>query len=264
MAYGNQLFGASLVKKQTIMKKILALLLIVAALSGFRQSNTRHITGHVFAKDDGLPIPGVSVRIKGTNTGVQTNTKGVYAIDVPDSHDILIYSFIGYTSQEVKIKDKDVIDVCLNPSSTTLNEVVVTERMTYKSQPGQLGYATATVGNAPGTRADKSLKGKASGLQVTSAPNYIPPSSSGDESYKGIAENVFNDARSNPLSTFSVDVDAASYSNVRRFINNGEMPPANAVRIEEMINYFKYDLKGPTNGEPVAIHTELSSAPWNA
>ena len=85
----------------------------------------------------------------------------------------------------------------------------------------------------------------------------------GDESYKGITENVFNDVRSNPLSTFSVDVDAASYSNVRRFINGGQLPPADAVRIEEMINYFSYNLPGPVNGEPVAIHTELSSAPWN-
>jgi Ca-activated chloride channel family protein len=58
-------------------------------------------------------------------------------------------------------------------------------------------------------------------------------------------------------------VDAASYSNIRRFINNGQLPPADAVRIEEMINYFKYDLTGPSNNEPVAIHTELSSAPWN-
>ena len=250
------------------MKKLLVFLLIITGLSGFSQSNTRHITGHIFAKDDGLPIPGVSVRVKGTNTGVQTNTKGAYAIDVPDSHDILICSFIGYTSQEVKLKDKDVVDVYLNPSSMTLGEVVVTEPLVYKSQPSQLGYATATIGNAPGTRADKNLQGKASGLQVTSAPgyaaNYTPPSPSGDESYKGITENVFSDAKSIPLSTFSVDVDAASYSNIRRFINNGEMPPANAVRIEEMINYFKYDLKGPTNGEPVAIHSELSSAPWNA
>jgi Ca-activated chloride channel family protein len=58
-------------------------------------------------------------------------------------------------------------------------------------------------------------------------------------------------------------VDAASYSNFRRFINSGQLPPPDAVRIEEMINYFKYDLAGPTDGGPVAIHTELSNAPWN-
>jgi Ca-activated chloride channel family protein len=65
------------------------------------------------------------------------------------------------------------------------------------------------------------------------------------------------------LSTFSVDVDAASYSNIRRYINNGQLPPKYAVRIEEMINYFDYNLPAPVDNEPVAIHTELSAAPWN-
>ncbi|HZY36171.1 MAG TPA: von Willebrand factor type A domain-containing protein [Mucilaginibacter sp.] len=252
------------------MKKIFVFLLIVAGLSGFRQSDPRHITGHVFAKDDGLPVPGVSVRIKGNNSSVQTDTNGAYSINVPNASDILVYSAIGYTAQEIKIKDRNVIDVYLEASTTTLNEVVVTQPMNIQTQSAQLGYATATVDNKNLTeiRADKALRGKVSGVRVTSAngasANYIPPAASGDESYKGISENGFETTKSSPLSTFSVDVDAASYSNVRRFINNGELPPADAVRIEEMINYFKYDLKGPANNDPVAIHTELSSAPWNA
>jgi len=85
----------------------------------------------------------------------------------------------------------------------------------------------------------------------------------GNESYDKIIENKFENPLNTPLSTFAVDVDAASYSNVRRYINGGQLPPKNAVRIEEMVNYFKYDLPAPTNGEPVAIHTELSVAPWN-
>jgi Ca-activated chloride channel family protein len=84
-----------------------------------------------------------------------------------------------------------------------------------------------------------------------------------DESYNRIIENQFIDPKSTPLSTFAVDVDAASYANVRRFINSGQLPPKNAVRIEEMINYFKYNLPEPTSGEPVAIQTELAAAPWN-
>ncbi|HEY4196477.1 MAG TPA: von Willebrand factor type A domain-containing protein, partial [Mucilaginibacter sp.] len=100
--------------------------------------------------------------------------------------------------------------------------------------------------------------------------SYVPSprynnntASAEDESYKRNEENRFLNAKDNPLSTFSIDVDAASYSNVRRFINSGQLPPTDAVRVEEMINYFKYDLTGPANNEPVAIHTELSSAPWN-
>ncbi len=66
-----------------------------------------------------------------------------------------------------------------------------------------------------------------------------------------------------PLSTFSIDVDAASYSNVRRFLENGQRPPADAVRIEEMINYFEYDYKDPVDEVPFAIVTEVAEAPWN-
>jgi Ca-activated chloride channel family protein len=65
------------------------------------------------------------------------------------------------------------------------------------------------------------------------------------EEYDAIQENIFHDALRNPLSTFSIDVDAASYSNMRRFINNGQRPPKDAVRIEEMVNYFKYEYPQP-------------------
>jgi Ca-activated chloride channel homolog len=83
------------------------------------------------------------------------------------------------------------------------------------------------------------------------------------EEYDAIDENIFHDAIKNPLSTFSIDVDAASYSNIRRFINNGAMPPKDAVRIEEMVNYFDYDYSQPKDEHPFAVHTEISTAPWN-
>ncbi|HBI89057.1 MAG TPA: hypothetical protein DDY75_14520, partial [Sphingobacterium sp.] len=73
----------------------------------------------------------------------------------------------------------------------------------------------------------------------------------------------FINSRKEPLSTLAADVDAASYSNVRRFINSGTLPEKDAVRVEEMINYFQYQVAGPKNGEPVNIVTELTKAPWN-
>lgn len=84
------------------------------------------------------------------------------------------------------------------------------------------------------------------------------------EAYNTIHENIFLDALKNPLSTFSIDVDAASYSNIRRFINNGQRPPKDAVRIEEMVNYFDYEYKQPEDEHPFAVHAEISAAPWNA
>jgi len=84
------------------------------------------------------------------------------------------------------------------------------------------------------------------------------------EGYARIEENSFLSARQEPLSTFAADVDRASYSNVRRFLESGNMPPAGAVRIEELVNYFDYNYPEPTGEHPVAIHTELADCPWNA
>lgn len=84
------------------------------------------------------------------------------------------------------------------------------------------------------------------------------------EEYDHIEENPFRSVRENPLSTFAIDVDAASYSNVRRFLRERRMPPRDAVRIEELVNYFDYDYPDPTGEHPFSITTEVSEAPWNA
>lgn len=82
------------------------------------------------------------------------------------------------------------------------------------------------------------------------------------EEYDIIRENQFMDAQQNPLSTFSIDVDNASYSNIRRYLDY-ELPPVDAVRIEEMINYFSYDYPQPTDRHPFSLTTEVATAPWN-
>ncbi len=94
------------------------------------------------------------------------------------------------------------------------------------------------------------------------APPYgRPPSNT--EAYDRIDENPFRRVAVNPLSTFSIDVDTASYSNVRRFLNAGTLPPADAVRIEELINYFRFDYAPPKKDAPFAVTTEITACPWN-
>lgn len=83
------------------------------------------------------------------------------------------------------------------------------------------------------------------------------------ESYDEWKENKFELTKAEPLSTFSIDVDNAAYSNIRRMINNGQQIDKNAVRIEEMINYFKYNYPQPKNGQPFSINTEYNDSPWN-
>ena len=84
-----------------------------------------------------------------------------------------------------------------------------------------------------------------------------------DEKYKVLFENQFKSVSYDPLSTFSIDVDRASYSNVRRMINNGQDIPVDAIKIEEMVNYFDYDYVTPQDDKPFAVHTELAKTPWN-
>ncbi len=83
------------------------------------------------------------------------------------------------------------------------------------------------------------------------------------EAYARIDDNPFHRVATAPLSTFSVDVDTASYANLRRFLREGSLPPKDAVRIEEMINYFTYDYPQPQKGEPFSITTEVTASPWN-
>ncbi|ANV91751.1 vWA domain-containing protein [Picosynechococcus sp. PCC 8807] len=90
-------------------------------------------------------------------------------------------------------------------------------------------------------------------------PQEVPDLS--QEDYNLIRDNPFQLVRTEPLSTFALDVDSGAYSNVRRFLDDGQLPPVDAVRLEEMINYFTYDYPAPDD-QPFAINTELSQAPW--
>ncbi|PPU66764.1 hypothetical protein XcodCFBP4690_01085 [Xanthomonas codiaei] len=83
------------------------------------------------------------------------------------------------------------------------------------------------------------------------------------ETYQTLSDNPIVQAADNPVSTFSIDVDTGSYSNVRRYLTSGSLPPVDAVRVEEMINYFRYDDPAPRDGQPFAVRTELAPAPWN-
>ncbi|WP_295794640.1 von Willebrand factor type A domain-containing protein [Mucilaginibacter sp.] len=240
------------------MKKLLLIILIFAGLTGFKHGNTRTITGTVYSKDDGFALPGVSVSVPGTSIGTVTNDQGEFTIKVPDGTKNLAFAFVGYNRKTVKLGKTDTLTVYLETNAKQLNEVVVVGYGSVQDQDYS-GYIAA-----PAHSEKQTISRPFSQIQDKSYKTVVTKRDDDDESYAGITENAFTTVKNAPLSTFSVDVDAASYSNVRRFINQGQMPPADAVRIEEMINYFHYNLPAPTDGGPVAIHTELSSAPWNA
>ncbi|MET4140960.1 von Willebrand factor type A domain-containing protein [Pedobacter sp. UYP1] len=225
------------------MKTKLYLTMLFLSLAGFRNSEAKTISGTVYDHDDRKPIPGVSISIEGTHLHFNADANGHYSVVVADNQKVLIFSFIGYNNQRVKIGSSNQIDVWLMASRQMLKEIVVTGYAIQRKQSMTSSFTTLN----PKTSA--------------AWGNYGANTDS--ESYKKNPENKFIDPKTSPLSTFAADVDAASYSNFRRFINGGQLPPKDAVKIEEMINYFQYDLAGPKNKVPVAIHTELSCAPWS-
>ena len=95
-------------------------------------------------------------------------------------------------------------------------------------------------------------------------PGYAmdPGTPHNTEDYAAIQENRFHRPGDEPLSTFSIDVDAAAYSNMRRFLKNGQQPPVDAIRVEELVNYFNYDYPQPKDEHPFHIETELAECPW--
>jgi Ca-activated chloride channel homolog len=241
------------------MKRILILIApIIFIMLAFRPVNSYTITGTI-TDDNGSPIPSASIFLKGTTQGTTSDAKGVFHLTISKLSGILVVSAVGYDNKEIKLKaSTTTINVSLKTAGASLQEVVVTALGVRRSEKS-LGYATAY--NSP-------MTGKVSGVYVQGdmSSYYRDSDQKQDfnrEGYDNISENKFLKATDNPLSTFSIDVDAASYSNVRRFLNQGQLPPAGAVRIEEMVNYFKYEYPQPTNNDPFSINTEISDAPWN-
>ncbi|KYG74051.1 hypothetical protein AWW68_15435 [Roseivirga spongicola] len=239
------------------MKQVL--IIMMTLLVGFHkpveEKFSRTITGQVRGADDGLPLAAVSVIEKGTSNGVATDKDGRFSIQV-NNESTLVFRYLGYVTKEVKLKKSDVVNVNLQPDMMALEEVVV---MGYA---GQSKRALASPLNAQYDMFEDDLELKVleqDHIQSIYMPNYKPNT----ESYAEIDENGFNSPFKNPFSTFSIDVDAASYSNIRRFINNGQLPPKDAVKVEEMINYFDYDYEGPKGKHPFNVQHEVGRAPWN-
>ncbi|MDR0334162.1 MAG: von Willebrand factor type A domain-containing protein [Dysgonamonadaceae bacterium] len=232
------------------MKKVKLLLVLGSIFLGttalFSQRMT--VTGKVTDAGN-QPLIGVSVMVKGTNSGVATDFEGSYRIQA-QREDVLVFSYVGYLTREIRV-ERSIHNVGLEENMAVLEEMVVigmgrTERRVASLSP-----------SIPVT------------IEVMEAGSFYssPVSVSYDafqaEEYNSFSENRFQSARENPLSTFSLDVNTASYSNIRRMINQGQMPPKDAVRIEEMINYFNYEYPNTTGEHPVSFTTEMAICPWN-
>jgi Ca-activated chloride channel family protein len=222
--------------------RIFAIMILATVIFAFSES--RIITGRV-QDDQGKPLAGVSVSVKGSATRTITDFGGNYRISAGPGDKVLVFSMVGYATIEQKIGDRNIINVTMQPEQIQLEEIIATGYskkvdMALKASPMAMGAAYES----------RQFFGRYN-------PNF------NTEGYASINENGYKNVINNPLSTFSIDVDNASYSNIRRFINNGQLPPPDAVRIEEMINYFKYDYPEPHGEHPFSVFAELAACPWN-
>ena len=238
------------------MKNVVLLMSLFFAFAEIAIAKT--ITGTV--TDDNLnPLPGVNITIQNTNIGTTTNFDGNYTLEAEEGC-VIEFSYLGYKTQRILLKKQKVIDATMETDFSALDEVVVvgyatTKRKEISNSIHKPNYSTKQ------SRVNKALRGRIAGVHISPYHEFEEVS---NESYASVAENGFKNATQTPLSTFSIDVDAASYSNMRRFVMNGQRPPKDAVRVEEMINYFDYTYPQPTSEHPFSITTEVANCPWNS
>jgi Ca-activated chloride channel family protein len=230
--------------------KYIIFALLVAAMP---YSSTDFITGRVTDASTGAAVSGATVQWKDDSIATSTTSDGSFTIKRSSKSKILTITSVGFATIEVKIKnDNKPLKIKLKPESYSLAEVVVTGLGTRKVE-------SKLEGRTPGVAVK--VRGQAS--VYNQRPNFQAQQQFNTEDYDHITENRFLKTSVNPLSTFSIDVDGASYSNVRRFLQGGQLPPAGAVRVEELINYFHYDYPQPKGNEPFSINTEIADCPWN-
>ncbi len=222
------------------------------------------LVGTVTDVASGVALAGAQLSVEGSSAGSLTDAAGAFEILFQD----------GWVGREVEVVARLI---GYSEARRTVALTAGENRVSFAlaSQAMKLDAIGVTGGVAAEATGGIRLRGSPTpvafgGIDArrTLGPVASPPSpyANGDnrEQYAYLEENDFRSTVSEPLSTFSIDVDRASYANVRRFLRDGHRPPVDAVRIEELINYFPYSDPAPrgTEGAPFAIRTEVGPAPW--
>ena len=239
---------------------LLVTLTTSAASPTIRSPGTGRVEGHV-RDQNGTALANAQVFIVGTALNALSDSTGAYRIPaVPEGRQEIRAAFIGYKSAQATITVRTgrtiTHDFSLEPTPVQMQELTITT--------GAVA-ADARREQDPGAPAPLRQDQKLSIRGASPGEPWRWQREPGNtEAYARIEDNRFLPAISNPVSTFSVDVDAASYSNVRRFLSQGTLPPADAVRLEEMVNYFSYTYPDRTGKHPFAVATDVGPCPWAA
>jgi Ca-activated chloride channel family protein len=209
------------------MKKLFT---IFAALFIVQQSFAQfYIRGEV-RDEQGNPLQNVKIYMPETSSLYSSGVSGGFGIPVKQAKDSLILSLDGYVTQYLRINASEY-------------QHIVLKKILMGSQLNKNKLVSLTRG---------------------STGNIFPISYYENESYSSLAENDFINTTNNTQTEFSMRIDKASYSNVRRFINQGTQVPIDAVRIDEMLNYFNFNYQEPTANKVFNIETHISDCPWNS
>jgi Ca-activated chloride channel homolog len=240
---------------------LLLLLSTTGAAPVIQPAGTGRVGGYVRAQS-GAPIVHAQVFAAGTALSTLTDSTGHYLLTVPAGQVTLRAVFIGYKAVQVQLAVPAGHTVV---QDFTLESQPLRAAVEERESPAALSAGPLLNRAAQGyvmqdSKVERRRKDYTRGEIDESWRVQGEPGNT--EAYALIQENRFLGAYANPLSTFSIDVDAASYTNVRRFLNGGSLPPADAVRLEELVNYFPYHYPDRTGDHPFAVTTETGPCPW--
>ena len=241
-----------------------------------QSSPTRAVIAGTVVDSGGGVIPGATVALdlKGKAIGTRvTNASGQFRFDGLAAGEYrLTASLQGFKTLQMRVP------LGANQQLTGLRAVLevgaLQESVTVMASTAAVRTQSPTVSSTltadqlntlpSGTRNALNVSTFLPGVNAAAGDSFYAQTSPqpNTEHYAPIRSNPFLLAADHPLSTFAADVDTASYTNVRRFLSKGQLPPADAVRVEELVNYFRFAYPEPTDGRPVSITTEISSCPW--
>lgn len=272
------------------MKALVQMIIYIMIVCTVSTAQTYEIRGRVHTSnpDEGIPFASIVVYRDTANLfGTTTDIDGNFSIK-PDQGGLYNVKATCVGFQPIMMKNiliavdsVAVVDIVM-AIGTQLNQIVIREYKVPLIEKEQINQAPTRDVNSISSQAagvyqvnesePRNIRGSRSdanayyvdGIKVRGSASQIPERKVSDnEEYSLITENQFNNVKRRPLSTFSIDVDAASYSNIRRILTAGMLPPKDAVRIEEMINYFNYEYAQPKDQEPISITTEIGNCSWN-
>lgn len=223
-------------------------------------SSDATISGIVYDAEIGNTLNDVEVKISKTKLQANTDSAGKFMFNyLTEGTYTLQFKAKGYIQKDTTLQ--------INATETTelrielranISEPIIADELEMKDDASY--SSSAMLKNEKRSITEPNLT---AGAAIYSTADDFYNEEFHTEEYSVITENGYKKVIGNPLSTFSIDVDNASYSNIRRFISYNQTPPKDAVRVEEMINYFDYNYPKPTGDVPFEIYTELSDCPWN-